>query len=156
MMSALDWCAASDEVHVAVLTGCPDSRPIEFYSSGNDLSNFTGGLSGPNGESMDLESMTREAGELCRRFVESFIRFPKPLIGAVNGPAVGIAVTTLQLCDFIYTNEKATFITPFTALGQNPEGCSSILFPQRMGMKANSMLLLGETLTAQESVGCTA
>jgi len=83
--------------------------------------------------------------------VDAFIEFPKPLIAAVNGPAHGIAVTTALLADFLYTNERATFTTPFTKLGQNPEGCSSILFPAILGQRANRMLLLGETLTAQEA-----
>ena len=41
----------------------------------------------------------------CRDFVSAFIQFPKPLIAAVNGPAVGISVTLLGLCDLVYTAE---------------------------------------------------
>ena len=106
-----------------------------------------------------------------REFVSSFIQFPKPLIAAVNGPAVGISVTLLGLCDLVYaadnvsvlscnqqassTHERdhpicfthpfltplllflllllqATFHTPFMRLGQSPEACSSLLFPQIM------------------------
>jgi peroxisomal 3,2-trans-enoyl-CoA isomerase len=83
------------------------------------------------------------------RFVDAFILFPKALIVAVNGPAHGVAVTTALLGDLLYANEKATFTTPFTKLRQNPEGCSSILFPAVMGMKANRMLLLGESVDAK-------
>jgi peroxisomal 3,2-trans-enoyl-CoA isomerase len=148
LVGAFDWCGKSSAVHVAVLTGSPLSQPDEFYSSGNDLGNFT--------LDMDLSTLTKTAREIVERLVNAFIHFPKPLIAAVNGPAYGIAVTTLLLCDLVFTNEKATFTTPFTKLAQNPEGCSSLLFPQRLGQRANRMLLLGETLTAQESVpaGC--
>ena len=85
------------------------------------------------------------------RFVDAFILFPKALIVAVNGPAHGVAVTTALLGDLLDTNEKATFTTPFAKLGQNPEGCSSILFPAVMGLKANRMLLLGESIDAREA-----
>jgi peroxisomal 3,2-trans-enoyl-CoA isomerase len=87
-----------------------------------------------------------------REFVDKFIRFPKILVGAVNGPAVGIAVTTLSFCDAIYASTNATFATPFTSLGQSPEACSSYLFPRIMGPKvANEVLLFGRSLTADEA-----
>ena len=149
VISAFKWAASEDAVHVLVLTGSPLSTPLQFYSSGNDLRNFTAAL-----ESGDADPVKMAAGscDLVVRFVDQFILFPKPLIAAVNGPAHGIAVTTCLLADLIYTNTQATFTTPFTKLGQNPEGCSSVLFPERMGAKANTMLLMGETVNAIESV----
>ena len=70
---------------------------------------------------------------LDRSFVEAFINFPKPLVCAVNGPALGITVTTMALADLVYAADNATFHTPFMTLGQSPEGCSSYTFPRIMG-----------------------
>jgi len=154
LLAALYWCAKAKEVHVVVLTGSPNSKPAPYYSSGNDLTNFTqpGSFAPPKEDgSIDIPAVARASAELVTRFVNAFIRFPKVLICCINGPVIGIACTAALIADFVYASDNATFSTPFTKLGQNPEGCSSVLFPARMGAKANRMLLLGETLTAKEA-----
>uniref|UniRef100_A0AAY4BY70 ACB domain-containing protein n=1 Tax=Denticeps clupeoides TaxID=299321 RepID=A0AAY4BY70_9TELE len=118
----------------------------DFYCSGNDLSNFT---KIPEG---GVEQMARSAADLLRDYVKAYIDFPKPLIGVINGPAVGISVTVLSLFDVVYATERATFHTPFSNLGQSPEGCSSYTFPKIMGAaKASEMLLFNKKLTAMEA-----
>ena len=72
-----------------------------------------------------------------------FIDFPKPIIVAANGPAIGAAVTSATLCDAIIASEKATFSTPFAKLGVTPEGCSSVLFPKLIG-ETHAERMLGE------------
>ena len=52
-------------------------------------------------------------------FVDAFINFEKPLIAGVNGPAIGIGVTTLALCDVVLASSSSTFQCPFTKIGQS-------------------------------------
>ena len=139
IQAALDEAAARDDVAVAVLTGSG-----EFYSSGNDLSNFAN--IPPEGPA----ALAEQAGDVLEAFVDKFITFPKVLVAAVNGPAVGIPVTTLPLCDIVYASHTATFHTPFTSLGQSPEACSSVTFPAIFGQtRANEMLLFGRKISGE-------
>jgi len=54
---------------------------------------------------------------LYREFVSTFIQFPKPLIAAVNGPAVGVSVTLLGLCDLVYAAEHVRDSYPLYSVG---------------------------------------
>ncbi|XP_011564063.2 enoyl-CoA delta isomerase 3, peroxisomal [Plutella xylostella] len=131
----LNEAADDDSIAVAVLTGNGD-----YYSSGNDLS-----------------GMSREHSHLdvLKEFIKAFITFPKLLIAIVNGPAVGIAATTLPLCDLVFAAENAFFLTPFSKLGIVAEGCSTLTFPRVMGdRKAIEMLLLNHKMSAQEALEC--
>ncbi|XP_030624598.1 enoyl-CoA delta isomerase 2 isoform X2 [Chanos chanos] len=140
LIEALELAGKDDSV-ITVITGNGD-----YYCSGNDLNNFT---KIPEG---GIEKMAKDAGELLRRYVKAYIDFPKPLIAVVNGPAVGVSVTLLGLFDVVYATEKATFHTPFSQLGQSPEGCSSYTFPKMMGAaKASEMLLFNKKLTATQA-----
>lgn len=145
-----EWCAALDEAgkddatSIAVLTGAGD-----YYCSGNDLSNFT---KVTDLSPASIQKMAEGASVRLNKYVSAFIDFPKPLVAVVNGPAVGIAVTTLGLCDLVYATDKASFHTPFSALGQSPEACSSYTFPNIMGpAKASELLCFNRKITAQEA-----
>ncbi|XP_053915602.1 enoyl-CoA delta isomerase 2 isoform X2 [Cuculus canorus] len=140
IMKALEE-AGKDDSTIAVITGNGD-----YYSSGNDLNNFASALAG------EAEKMAKDGAILLKDFVDHFIDFPKPLIAVVNGPAVGISVTLLGLCDVVYASDSATFHTPFSQLGQSAEGCSSYTFPKIMGLaKASEILLFNKKLTAAEA-----
>ncbi|XP_026646010.1 chromodomain Y-like protein isoform X3 [Zonotrichia albicollis] len=100
----------------------------------------------------DRKKESTKMAEAIRNFVNTFIQFKKPIIVAVNGPAIGLGASILPLCDVVWANEKAWFQTPYTTFGQSPDGCSSLTFPRIMGLaSANEMLFSGRKLTAQEA-----
>jgi len=120
----------------------------DYFSSGNDLSNFTR-IKSPS----EIPEMAATARKVLSEFVSAFIDHDKPLIALVNGPAIGVMVTTLGLYDLVLASDKATFVTPFASLGQSPEGCSSLVFPALMGpIKASEFLIFGRKLSAQEAM----
>lgn len=87
-----------------------------------------------------------------KRVFDSFLEVEKPIIAAVNGPAIGASVTSATLCNAILASDNATFLTPFGRLGVTPEGCSSVHFPRLMGEQAaNRMLHEDWPPTAQEA-----
>lgn len=73
-------------------------------------------------------------------FVRAALSFPKPLVAAVNGQAIGCGVAILPLCDVVYASDKATFYTPYTQLGQVPEA----------GLSCSLSLIIGMALVSNE------
>lgn len=136
---ALIDAAADNGVAVAVITGTDHA-----FSAGNDLHEMaartTGGefVNGRHGFS---------------GFVDQLIDFPKPLLCAVNGLAVGIGATMLALSDLVFISTDAKVRCPFTRLGVAPEAASSVSFPRLLG-RQNAMwaLLSSEWLSPQECV----
>jgi enoyl-CoA hydratase/carnithine racemase len=136
--AALDAARADDGVKVAVLTGAGPA-----FSAGQDL-----------------DEMARiAAGEPIESgfpvLLEALQAFDKPLVAAVNGPAVGIGFTMLPHCDLVLAAESARFRTPFAEMGVPPEAASSYLFPATMGwQRAAEVLFTSPWLSAEEAVAC--
>ncbi|KAA0193256.1 Crotonase domain containing protein [Fasciolopsis buskii] len=132
------------EVKLVAVTGVGD-----YFSSGNDLTSFTKPLQ----SGTPILQVAQEGRAILRKFVAAFIDCTKPLVALVNGPAVGISVTTLGLYDLVLAADQATFHIPLVSLGQTPEGCSSYTFPQIMGpLRAHDMLMFNRKLTAHEAL----
>ncbi len=132
MADAFVQVDADPTLRVAVLTGTGDT-----FTSGNDIADFQARAA--SGE--------QRAGS---RLLPVISAMQKPLIAAVNGPAIGIGTTMLMHCDLIVAARTARFVMPFTALGIVPEAGSSLLFPQLVGLqRASALLLLGEPMDAQ-------
>uniref|UniRef100_A0A674PL86 Chromodomain Y like 2 n=1 Tax=Takifugu rubripes TaxID=31033 RepID=A0A674PL86_TAKRU len=100
----------------------------------------------------DRRKESSRIADAVRDFVSAFIHFKKPIVVAINGPALGLGASILPLCDVVWASEKAWFQTPCAALHLTPSGCSSYMFPQILGVAlANEMLFCGRKLTAQEA-----
>jgi peroxisomal 3,2-trans-enoyl-CoA isomerase len=130
LRQALQTAAGDTETRVVILTGADP-----YYCAGVNLSAT---LKPAHPRKMrDLIIRHNQA------LFDMFLDFPKPLLVAVNGPAIGASVTSATLCDGIIASERATFSTPFAALGIPPEGCSSVHFARIMGA-GNAERMLGE------------
>ena len=139
MADALDAAVDDDTVRCVVIQG-----DMAIFSAGNDLGDFLEQAQG-------AQSMGADAP--VWRFLRSISSFPKPLIAAVCGPAVGIGTTMLLHCDLVYAGDNAAFSLPFVNLGVCPEAASSLLLPQMLGYhRAAEALLLGEPFLAEAAL----
>ena len=110
------------------------------FSAGNDIGDF-----------LNKPPATSDAPVF--RFLRGISSFPKPIVAAVCGPAVGIGTTMLMHCDLNYAGDNAAFSMPFVNLGLCPEAASSFLAPQLMGYpRAAEALLLGEPFMAESAL----
>jgi len=132
--------ARDDEaVRAVVLTGTGTA-----FSAGQDLNEMKAFASGT------AESDGASGFPVLLDIVQSF---PKPLLAAVNGFAVGLGFTILAHCDLVVVADEARFKVPFTELGVPAEAGSTFLFPMRMGwQRAARVLFTSEWLTASEVV----
>jgi enoyl-CoA hydratase/carnithine racemase len=129
--------AAKDDANVRVVVFQGHET---VFSAGNDIADF-------------LNNPPATQNSPVFQFLHSIAAFPKPVIAAVCGPAVGIGTTLLFHCDLVYTGDNATFSMPFVNLGLCPEAASSLLVPQMMGYhRAAEALLLGEPFMAEAAL----
>jgi enoyl-CoA hydratase/carnithine racemase len=112
----------------------------QHFTAGNDISDF---MNNPP---------TSESSEVSQ-FLESLLNFPKPLIAAVKGNAVGVGTTMLLHCDVVVASPTAKFSMPFASLGLVPEAGSSFLFPQLVGyQRAARIFMTGESFDVPMAV----
>ena len=137
LADALEQAAQDTAVHVVLIQG-----DASIFTAGNDIADFISQIETPI-EPPQLAPSTM-------RFLRALAAFPKPLVAAVCGPAVGIGATLLFHCDLVYAGDNATFTMPFVNLGLVPESASSLLVPQILGYhRAAEALMLGESLMAE-------
>lgn len=135
LADALD--AARDDAAVRCVLIQGDAT---IFSAGNDIGDF-------------LNKPPSNQESPVFRFLRGIAAFPKPVVAAVCGPAVGIGTTLLFHCDLVYAGDNAAFSMPFVNLGLCPEAASSLLVPQMFGYhRAAEALLLGEPFMAEAAL----
>ena len=134
--------AADDAVRVVVVTGAGRA-----FSSGADLK--AGFDPTPEGHP-DVETVLHER---YHPIITGLRELPKPVLAAVNGPAVGIGCSLALACDLIVARESAYFLLAFVNIGLVPDGGSSLLVPERVGLaRATEMAMLGERIGAKQAL----
>lgn len=142
LIDALEEAAAAPEVRAVVLTGSGRA-----FSAGADLKDL--GIPTPDGRAPDLEHALTT---VFNRPVRLLRDLAKPVIAALNGPAVGIAVSYALACDAIIAAPASYLLAPFASIGLVPDGGMSALVTARAGTGAfNQLCLLGRRLSAQEA-----
>ena len=131
----LNTSAEDDSIRCVVITS-----EGEHFTSGNDIRDF---MSNPPTE--------EDSG--VAKFLGSLLEFPKPLLAAVKGNAIGVGTTMLLHCDVVVAAPNANFSMPFTTLGLVPEAGSSKLFPELVGyQRAAKIFMTGESFGADEAL----
>ncbi|HEX5265982.1 MAG TPA: enoyl-CoA hydratase-related protein [Acidimicrobiales bacterium] len=138
---ALIAAAASPEVAVVVLTGAGRS-----FSAGTDVLEMAARTTDPEG--------FRAGTHGFPGLIDQLSTFPKPLICAVNGLALGIGATLLGFADLVIMSSDARIRCPFTDLAVAPEAGSSYTFPLLLGRQEASWVLMSSTwLSAEDCLG---
>ena len=137
ILDALDRADNDDEVRVVIFTGAGRA-----YCAGADLSG--GGFRKSDTAFRD------SAGQATLRMYN----MKKPIIGAINGNAVGVGITMTLAMDVRIASESAKKIGfVFNRRGVVPEGCSTFFLPRIIGIsKASELILTGRLFDAREGM----
>lgn len=148
MIDALDRANKDDDIRAIVITGAGRA-----FCAGADLSSGSGTFDRQSGGGKPLElsdERIRDGGGLLTlKIYESL----KPVIGAINGPAVGIGVTMQCAMDIRIASDQARFGFVFSRRGIVPEAASSWFLPKIVGIaQALEWTFTGRVFDAQEAL----
>ena len=142
LLAAVEAAAEDDSVRAVTITGAGRG-----FSSGADLK--AGFDPTPEGHP-DVGSALRDR---YHPIITTVRTMPKPVLAAVNGPAVGIGCSLALACDLIVARESAYFLLAFVNIGLVPDGGSSLFIPARIGhTRATEMAMLGERIHAPQAL----
>jgi enoyl-CoA hydratase/carnithine racemase len=154
MQEAFDLADADDSVRAVIITGAGRA-----FCAGADLSEGARTFDyearhGKEGAPVDLDDLSEPrfrdgGGRLALRIFESL----KPVIAAVNGPAVGVGATMLLACDIRLAAQEARFGFVFSRRGIVPEACSTWFLPRIVGIsQALEWAFSGRVFPAEEAL----
>ena len=144
LLAAVELARDDEAVRAVLITGAGRG-----FSSGADLRETREDDLGENGQ-IDLSKRLRER---YHPILTGIREMPKPVVTAVNGPAVGIGCSLALDGDLVIAAESAYFLLAFINIGLIPDGGSTALVPARIGhARAAEMMLLGERVPAQQAL----
>jgi len=142
LRQVLEGEAASESVRAVLITGAGRG-----FSSGADLK------AGFEPADDGLPNLRKELDEIYHPVITAVRTVEKPVIAAVNGPAVGIGCSLALACDLIMAAESAFFGLAFVNVGLMPDGGSTAFVPPAVGRaRAFQMALLGERIPAPRAL----
>ena len=148
MCAAFDFVDADDAVRAVIVTGSGDRA----FCAGADLTPEGGGdvfASRSDVETLSDERVRDSGGRLTLRIFQC----KKPVIGAINGAAVGIGATMQLPMDFRLASDTARFGFVFARRGIVPEAASSWFLPRLVGMQqALEWCMTGRVFNADEAL----
>jgi enoyl-CoA hydratase/carnithine racemase len=142
LIEAFERADADDEVRAVIVTGAGRA-----FSAGSDLE--AGGSTFDRGGGSDEEIPRDGGGRVVLRIFAS----TKPVIAAINGPAVGVGITMTLPMDIRLAAEGARIGFVFTRRGIVPEACSSWFLPRLVGIsRAMEWVASGRVFSAEEAL----
>jgi 2-(1,2-epoxy-1,2-dihydrophenyl)acetyl-CoA isomerase len=145
LLAAVRQVADDDEVRAVCITGAGRG-----FSSGADLKDMG------NNDDLTPEGRPDVRATLTERYhpiITGLRTMPKPVVAAVNGPAVGIGLSLGLAADLVVAKESAYFLLAFVNIGLVPDGGSSLFVPERIGFtRAIEMAMLGERIPAPQAL----
>ena len=134
--------AADESVRAVLITGAGRG-----FSSGADLK------SGFEPADDGMPNIHKELHDVYHPAIAGLRRLEKPVVAAVNGPAVGIGCSLALACDLIMAGESAFFGLAFVNIGLMPDGGSTAFVPPAVGRaRAFQMAMLGERIPAPQAL----
>ena len=134
----LDEAEADSNVRVICVSGAGDRA----FCAGADLGNTM------SGSKEEVMAAFQNYANLLKRLAS----FPKPTVARVNGACVAGGTGFMLACDIVIASSKAKFGTPEVNVGLFPMMIGALIFRNVLRKKAMEMVLLGETLTAQDAL----
>lgn len=135
---AVERAADDPAVRVIVLTGAGRA-----FGAGADL---TGGGASPD-QPPGVDTI-----DAANRLTTALREVPKPVLAAVNGPAVGVACSFAVAADLTVAKESAYFLLAFANVGLMPDGGATALIPAAIGRaRATRMAMLAERIPARQA-----
>jgi 2-(1,2-epoxy-1,2-dihydrophenyl)acetyl-CoA isomerase len=142
LLDAVSTVSADDSVRAVLITGAGRG-----FSSGADLKEQRGS------DDDGLPDLSARLKEIYHPIITELREMPKPVVAAVNGPAVGIGCSLALAADLIVAADSAYFLLAFVNIGLVPDGGSTAFLPARVGYaRAAEMAMLGERVAAQQAL----